>query len=108
MISLIVAHSKNGVIGADADIPWHLKDDLQRFRDKTRGHSIIMGRKTFESKPLGRPLPKRRNIVVTRNKKWSFEGVEVAHSLEEALEMTKGEEEVFVIGGGEIYKQAIN
>lgn len=107
MISLIVAHSRNNVIGSGDDIPWRLSDDFKRFKDKTSGHAIIMGRKTFESKPLGRPLPNRRNIVVTRNKNYQAEGIEVASSLDDALELAKNDDEIFIIGGGEIYKQAM-
>lgn len=106
MISLIVAHTKNNVIGNKGDIPWKLSDDLKRFKALTTGKSIIMGRKTFDS--LGRALPNRRNIVITRNSESSFDGVEVVGSLDEALKLTKGEPEVFVIGGGEIYKQAMD
>lgn len=106
MISLIVAHTKNNVIGNKGDIPWDLPDDLQRFRDITSGKSIIMGRKTFDS--IGRVLPNRRNIIVTRNPKLTIAGVEVVNSLDKALKLTKGEKEVFVIGGGEIYKQAMD
>lgn len=107
MINLIVAHTRNNVVGSKGDIPWKLPDDLKRFKTLTTGNTIIMGRKTFESKPLGKPLPNRRNIVVTRNKDFAFNGVEVASSLDEALKMAKGDKEVFVIGGGEIYKQAM-
>ena len=106
MISLIVAHTKNNVIGNKGDIPWKLSDDLKRFKALTTGKSIIMGRKTFDS--LGRALPNRRNIVITRKSQFNFNGVEVASSLDEALKLTKDEPEVFVIGGGEIYKQAMD
>lgn len=105
MISLIVAHSKNHVIGNKGDIPWHLPEDLKRFKKLTDGHAIIMGRKTFES--IGRPLPNRRNIVITRSDTYSHSGIEVAQSLDEALELARDDSEIFVIGGGEIYKQAL-
>lgn len=108
MINIIVAHAANGVIGSADDIPWHISADFKRFKALTSGHTVIMGRKTFESKPLGKPLPNRRNIVVTRNKNYQTDGIEVAGSLDAALKMTKGEDEVFIIGGGEIYKQAMD
>lgn len=106
MISLLVAYSSNNVIGNKGTIPWHLSDDLKRFKQLTTGHSIVMGRKTFES--IGRALPNRRNIVITRNKKFQAEGVEVVNSIGDALKLTKGEEEIFIIGGGEIYRQSID
>lgn len=105
MISLIVAHSRNYVIGHRGTIPWHLSDDLKRFKSLTLGHVIIMGRKTYES--IGRPLPNRTNIVVTRNKAFRESGVQVANSLKQAIELAGNESEIFVIGGGEIYKQAL-
>jgi len=103
-LSLIAAVASNGVIGKGGDLPWRLSDDLKRFKKLTMGHPIVMGRKTFDS--IGRALPGRKNIVITRDTSWSFEGVEVAHSLDEALSLA-GEGEVFVIGGGEIYRQAL-
>ena len=108
-ISIIVAASENNVIGRENDIPWHLPDDLKYFRKKTEGHPIIMGRKTFESLPNG-ALPKRRNIVVTRDSEYAAEGCEVASSLEEAIMFAKdgnSTEEIFIIGGAEIYKHAM-
>jgi len=104
-IALIYAASENDVIGKDNDIPWRLSADLKRFKALTTGYPIIMGRKTFES--LGRPLPKRRNIVVTRNSSFQAEGIEVAHSLEAALELCKGEEKIFVIGGAGLFAESI-
>ena len=104
IVSIIVAMAENGVIGKDNDLPWRLPADLKHFKQTTTGHSIIMGRKTYES--IGRPLPKRRNIVITRNAEWKAEGVEVANSLAAALEMCREEKEVFVIGGGSIYALA--
>ena len=104
-LSLIAAVAENGVIGTGGDLPWHLPADLKAFKRRTVGHTIIMGRKTYDS--IGRPLPRRRSIVLTRRKGYASEGVEVAGSLEEALEMVQGEEEVFVVGGGEIYRQAL-
>lgn len=103
--SIIVAVAENNVIGKDNKLIWHISDDLKRFKALTMGHSIIMGRKTFES--IGKPLPGRRSVIITRNRNYSMEGCEVVHSLEAALELTKTEEEVFIIGGAEIYKQAI-
>lgn len=105
MISIIVAVAQNGIIGGDNSLLWHISEDLQRFKAITTGHPVVMGRKTFES--LGRPLPKRRNVVITRQPDYSPEGVETAHSLEETLGLFGADEEVFVIGGGEIYRQAL-
>jgi dihydrofolate reductase len=104
-ISIIAALSRNGVIGADNRLPWRLPEDLARFKRLTLEHSVIMGRKTFES--IGKPLPKRRNIVLTRNATNLPAGVTVARSLDEAFELTSGEEEVFVAGGAEIYRQTL-
>jgi len=105
-ISIIVAVSKNGVIGKDNQLLWRLPDDLKRFKNLTMNHPIIMGRKTFES--IGKPLPGRTSIVVTRNPDFTYEGVIVAHSLEEALQKAAGlhAKETFIIGGGELYKLA--
>lgn len=104
-LSIIVAASRNGVIGAGGKLPWHLPADLKRFKQLTLGHPVIMGRKTFES--LGKPLPGRTNIVVTRQEGFQACGAGVAHSLEQALRLCKNEEEVFVIGGAQIYRQAL-
>ncbi len=104
MISLIVAAARNNAIGKGNTLPWSLPNDLKHFRDLTAGHAVIMGRKTFES--IGRPLPKRRNIVITRQDDYRPEGVEVVNSLDEALRRA-GEGEAFVIGGGEIFKQSL-
>lgn len=109
-ISIIVAASENNVIGRDNDIPWHLPDDLKYFRKKTEGHPIIMGRKTFESLPNG-ALPKRKNIVVTRDGSYKAEGAQVASSLEEAImyaHQDQYNDEIFIIGGAEIYKHAMS
>lgn len=108
-ISIIVAASENNIIGRENDIPWHLPDDLKHFRKKTEGHPIIMGRKTFESLPNG-ALPKRRNIVVTRDSNYKADGAEVASSLEEAIMFAKKDNvagEIFIIGGAEIYKHSM-
>ena len=104
-ISLIVAVAENGIIGTGGTMPWHITEDFRHFKAVTLGHSVVMGRKTYES--IGRPLPRRRNIVITRNSNLCIEGCEMATSLEGALTMCEGEEEVFVIGGGEIYRQAM-
>lgn len=105
MISLIAAAARNNVIGKGNALPWDLPNDLQHFREVTAGHTIIMGRKTFES--IGRPLPKRRNIIITRQDDYKPEGVEVVSSTEAALATMSEDEEAFVIGGGEIFKQAL-
>ncbi|MBZ9773407.1 dihydrofolate reductase [Mesorhizobium sp. CO1-1-8] len=111
-VAIYVAIAENGVIGRDGGLPWRLSTDLKRFRADTMGKPIIMGRKTYEG--IGRPLPGRLNIVVTRDKTWRAEGVEVAHSLEAAVQLAtvRGRrmadvDEVCVIGGGEIYAQAM-
>lgn len=104
-ISLIVAVARNGIIGTGGTMPWHITEDFAHFKAVTLGHSVVMGRKTYES--IGRPLPRRRNIVITRNSELTIEGCEMAPSLEAAVAMCEGEEEVFVIGGGEIYRQAM-
>ena len=105
MISLIVAHDKNHVIGYENKMPWHLPGDLQYFKEMTMGKPIIMGRKTFES--IGRPLPGRRNIVITRNKNYSAEGIEIVGSLDEALELAGDVPEIMIIGGAQIFEQAL-
>lgn len=106
-ISLIAAASENNVIGNRGRIPWDIPEDLQYFRRVTQGHPVIMGRKTHES--IGRPLPKRQNIIITRQVGYQAEGCEVVGSLVDALQVAgcKDAEEVFVIGGGEIYGQAL-
>lgn len=104
-LSIIVAMSKNRVIGKDNKIPWHIVEDLKRFKKITMGHPIIMGRKTFES--IGRPLPGRENIVITRNPDFKAEGVTVVHSLDQALNGRSTNEELFIIGGAEIYKSVL-
>jgi dihydrofolate reductase len=106
LVSCIVAVAQNGVIGADNQIPWYLPADLAYFKRCTSGHTIIMGRNCFES--IGRPLPKRTNIVITRNPFFVAAGVVVVHSLSEALAFAEyhDETEAFIIGGGEIYAQS--
>ena len=106
-ISIIVAVSQNGVIGKDNQLIWRLPDDLKRFKRLTLGHPMIMGRKTYDS--IGKPLPGRTSIVVSRNPNLSIEGVLVANTFEEALEKAAftGADEVFVIGGGNIYEESL-
>ncbi len=105
-LSIIVAIAKNGVIGLNNNLPWHLPEDLKRFRALTTGHHIIMGRKTYES--LGRLLPGRTTVIVTRNTSYHVGGALVAHSLEEALRLCAGDDEVFLIGGAELYQAGLN
>ena len=104
-LSLIVAQASNHVIGLNNTLPWHLPEDLKRFRSLTMGHHIIMGRKTYES--LGRLLPGRTTVIVTRNKAYQVEGALAAHSLQAALVLASGDTEPFVIGGAELYKEGI-
>ena len=110
-LSLIVAVSRNGVIGVDNKLPWHLPEDLKYFKSVTMGKPLVMGRKTYDS--IGRPLPGRTNIVVTRDPKWQAVGVEVAESLEAALELGRnacvkaGADEIMVIGGEQIYRMTL-
>jgi len=112
MLSIIVAQSQNRVIGRDNKLPWRLPNDLQYFKRMTMGKPVIMGRKTF-AEDIGRPLPGRTNIVVTRNSEFSYEGVVCVPSVEAAIEyaedinLINGVEEAMVIGGGEIYRQAL-
>ena len=106
-IALIAAVGPDGTIGSDNKMPWHMPRDLRFFRRVTSGHTVIMGRKTFEA--IGsRPLPKRRNIVVTRNTAFEAKNAEVAYSLEAAVAMTEGERRVFIIGGGELYRHSMD
>lgn len=106
-ISIIVAKAKNNVIGKDNQLPWHLPEDLKHFKRKTEGHHLIMGRKTFES--MGKPLPNRTSIVITRNKNYKVPpGHHVVHDLEAALEIARDKnlQQVYVLGGAEIFKLA--
>ncbi|TBX70579.1 dihydrofolate reductase [Flavobacterium silvisoli] len=105
MITLIAAVAENNALGKDNQLLWHLPDDFKRFKNLTSGHYIIMGRKTFESFP--KPLPNRTHVIVTRQKDYTPEGCIVVNSLTEAVSVCPKDEEVFVIGGGEIYHQAI-
>lgn len=104
-ITLIAAIDENRVLGKDNKLIWHLTEDLKRFKRLTTNHAIIMGRRTFESLP--KALPKRHNIVVTRNRNYSKEGVTVCHRLVEAIACASDDEQPFIIGGGQIYEQAI-
>jgi dihydrofolate reductase len=104
MVKIIVATSKNRVIGDSNSLIWYLPADLKRFKELTTGNPIVMGRKTYES--IGRPLPNRRNIIITRDVKYDVEGCEVVNSLEEALMICNNN--CFIIGGGEIYKQSMS
>lgn len=105
MISIIVAIASNNTIGSANSMPWHLPEDFRHFKQVTMGKAVIMGRKTYES--IGRPLPGRRNIVITRNTALHIEGCEMASSLDEAIALCNPTEENFIIGGGEIYRQAM-
>lgn len=111
-LCLIVAVSRNGVIGLNNQLPWHLPEDLKYFKSVTMGKPIVMGRKTYDS--IGRPLPGRTNIVITRDASWSAPGVEVAQTLETALELgatacdAAGVEEIMVIGGEQIYRMTLD
>ena len=104
-VTLIAAVGRNGVIGAENDMPWHLPEDFAFFKRTTMGHPMVMGRKTFDS--IGRVLPGRRTIVVTRQADWSHAEVETAHSLSEALSLAGPADEVFVCGGGQVYAEAM-
>ncbi|MEP1033422.1 dihydrofolate reductase [Ekhidna sp.] len=110
IISMIAAMGSNRVIGKDNDIPWHLPDDFKYFKDTTKGHHVIMGRKNWESLPDSfQPLPGRTNIIITRQADYIAKGEKVVESLENALEIAKqnGETEAFIIGGGEIYRMGL-
>lgn len=100
-ISLIVAASSNNIIGSDGDLPWHLPDDLRNFKRLTIGKPIIMGRKTYDS--IGRPLPDRRNIVLTRDESYIADGCEVVTSVAEVMALVADADEAMIIGGGEVY-----
>ena len=104
-IILIAAMAANRVIGKNNDIPWHIPGEQQRFKEITWGHALVMGRKTYES--IGRPLPGRRNIVVTRNKTYDAPGCEIVTSLEEAFSFCRGESKVFVIGGTQLFEMSL-
>jgi dihydrofolate reductase len=104
-LSLIAAMARNRVIGLHNRLPWRLPTDMKRFRELTTGHAIIMGRKTFDS--LARPLPNRKNIVVTRDSDYRAEGATVVHNIEDAIACAGADPEIFVIGGEQIYRQTL-
>ena len=104
-ISLLVAMAKNRVIGADNRIPWHLPNELKLFKNLTMGHHIVMGRKTHES--IGRLLPGRTTVIVTRQDDYTVPGAIVTHTIEEALDAARGDDEIFVIGGAEIFRETL-
>jgi dihydrofolate reductase len=108
-VTLVAAVARNGVIGRDGTVPWHLPEDMAFFRELTTGHPVVMGRRTWDSLPNRfRPLPGRRNIVVTRNPDWEADGAERSGSLEAALRLAGSDHDrVFVIGGAEIYRLAL-
>lgn len=106
ILSIIVAVAKGGVIGANNGLIWHISEDLRYFKAVTTGSTIIMGRKSYES--IGRPLPNRRNIVISRNSSFAAEGCEVAATIDQALALCSQDENVYIIGGGEIYRQTID
>ena len=105
MITIIAAIAENNALGKDNQLIWHLPTDLKRFKQVTLNHHIIMGRKTFES--LGKPLPNRTTIIITRNKNYTVEGCIIVNSLQEALNAAKKDENPYILGGAEIYRQAI-
>ncbi len=105
IVSAIAAMSKNRVIGKENRLPWHLPQDLKHFKEITLGHTVIMGRKTFQS--IGRALPGRRNVVISRQKDFNGPGIQVFDSISEALKSCEGEDEAFIIGGEEIYRLAM-
>jgi dihydrofolate reductase len=104
-LTLIVARARNGVIGRNNALPWHLPEDLQHFKATTMGHAILMGRRTFES--IGRPLPGRRTLVLTRDPTWTYPGCERVASLDEALARCANVPDVFVVGGAQVYAEAM-
>jgi dihydrofolate reductase len=105
IITIIAAIAKNNALGKDNDLIWHLPADLKRFKKVTSGHHILMGRNTYES--IGKPLPNRTTVIITRNLEYSAEGCIVVDSIEKAIQVAKEDEQVFIIGGAQIYKQAM-
>ncbi len=105
MLTIIAAIANNNALGKDNQLIWHLSADLKRFKKRTTGHHIIMGRKTFES--IGKPLPNRTTIIITRNKDYKHKGCLVASSLKNAIKMAKNDQSPYIIGGAQIYKEAI-
>lgn len=106
MLSILVAMDKNNTIGKNNQLPWHLPADLAYFKRITMGHSIVMGRKTFES--IGKPLPGRKNIILTRDSEYQAEGCHVIHSISAIKEMNKKTAEIFIIGGAELFNQTLS
>ncbi|MCI8465777.1 MAG: dihydrofolate reductase [Lachnospiraceae bacterium] len=106
-MQIIVAAAENWAIGKDGDLLWHLPEDMKFFRNMTTGNVVVMGRKTLDSFPGGKPLKDRRNLVLTQNQKFSREGTQIVHSVEEALEVLKAYEDgqIFIAGGGHIYRE---
>lgn len=104
-VTLVAAVGRNGVIGRDGALPWTPTGDLQHFKRATMGHTLVMGRRTYDS--IGRPLPGRTSIVITRSTNWHVAGVTTARSLEDALRLASSGDEVFVVGGGQVYAQAM-
>ena len=104
-VSIIVAMARNRVIGRDGQLPWHISEDLKRFKQLTMGHHIVMGRKTWDS--LGRLLPGRRHVIVSRQPDYRVPGAQIVRSLDTAITACAGDDEIFIIGGGEIYRQAL-
>ncbi|AEV33919.1 dihydrofolate reductase [Owenweeksia hongkongensis DSM 17368] len=104
-LTIIAAMAKGRVIGKDNDLIWHLPDDLKHFKNLTKGHHVIMGRKTYQS--MGKPLPGRTNIVITRQKDFKADGCILVNNIEEGIQKAEGDSQPFIIGGGEIYKQAL-
>jgi dihydrofolate reductase len=104
-ICLIAALAANRVIGNNNALPWHLPADLKRFKALTMGHPVVMGRKTYES--IGRPLPGRRNLVITRNRGYSAPGCDIVHSLDDAIAACRGTKIIFIIGGAELYRESL-
>src|SRR5471030_811486 len=104
-VTIVVAISENHAIGKDNKLLWYLPNDLKHFKEITTGHTVIMGRKTYDS--IGKPLPNRRNIVITRQADLRIQGCELVHSLQQAIDVCKNDDTIFIIGGAEIYRQAI-
>ena len=105
MVTIIAAIANNNALGKNNDLIWHLPADLKRFKNVTSGHHILMGRNTFES--IGKPLPNRTTVIITRNKEYKVEGCFVVDSIEKAIEIAKADTHIFIIGGAQIYKQTI-
>ncbi|HEX8980103.1 MAG TPA: dihydrofolate reductase [Parasulfuritortus sp.] len=105
VLSIIVAMARNRVIGVDNKLPWHIPGDLKYFKGLTMGHHIIMGRKTYES--IGRPLPGRTTVIVSRDPGYAQDGCLIAHSLDEAIQLAEGDDQVFFVGGSSLYEQAL-